>query len=101
MEVEVEYGDDRNCVKKPSVADSQQPAVSLFSTGMIGIGVLSDISRDIAFDRQHVPAFHPGRELLAVLCGLLMISLSAALLFRNTASTAARAYFRFFWCGFV
>jgi uncharacterized membrane protein len=82
-------------VMKPSVADSQQPAVSLFSIGIIGIGVLSVISRDFAFDWQPVPAFHPGRELLAVLSGLFMISFSVALFFRNAAAMAARVILPF------
>ena len=43
----------------------QQPAVSLFSIGMIGLGALSVISRDFAFSWQPVPAFHPGRDVLA------------------------------------
>ncbi len=78
-----------------SMADRQQRAVSLFSIGMIGMGALSVISRDFAFDWQPVPAFHPGREGLAVLCGLFMIAFSVALLFRRTAALAARAMLPF------
>ena len=73
----------------------QQPAISLFSLGMIGLGTLSVVSRDFAFDWQPVPLFHPGRELLAVICGLFMITASVALLFRTTAALAARIFFPF------
>jgi hypothetical protein len=43
----------------------QQPAISLFSIGMIGLGTLSAFYRDFAYDWQPVPAFHPGRDVLA------------------------------------
>src|SRR5437870_4587762 len=72
------------------MVQEQQPALSLFCVGMIGIGALSVIYRDFAFDWQPVPAF-PGRELLAVICGLFLIAASAALLFRATTTVAARA----------
>jgi hypothetical protein len=79
----------------------QQPAVSLFSIGMIGLGALSVISRDFAFSWQPVPAFHPGRDVLAVACGLFMIAVSIGLLFRATAVIAARALLPFLlaWWG--
>lgn len=67
----------------------KQIALSLFSFGMIALGILTVFSRQFAYDWQPVPAF-PGREVVAVLCGLFMILCSAALLFRSTASIAAR-----------
>jgi uncharacterized membrane protein len=70
-------------------------AVSLFSIGMIALGVLSVVSRDFAYGWQPVPAFHPGREVFAIICGLFMIAASAALLFRSTVAVAARAIFLF------
>jgi len=73
----------------------QQPAISLFSIGMIGLGALSAIYRDFAYDWQRVPAFHPGRDVLAVACGLFMVAVSVGLLFRPTATIAARAIFPF------
>jgi len=73
----------------------QQPAVTLFAIGLIGLGILSVIYRDFAFDWQPVPAFHPGRDVLAVLCGLFMIAVSVALLFRATAAMAARSLLPF------
>jgi uncharacterized membrane protein len=78
----------------------QQPAVSLFAIGMIGLGALSLIYRDFAYDWQPVPLFH-GRDVLAVACGLFMIVASVALLFRATSAIAARALFPFllaWWC---
>ena len=73
----------------------QQPAISLFSIGMIGLGTLSALYRDFAYNWQPVPAFHPGRDALAVACGLFMIAASVGLLFRATAAIAARAIFPF------
>lgn len=73
----------------------QQPAISLFSIGMIGLGALSVLYRDFAFSWQPVPAFHPGRDVLAVACGLFMVAASVGLLFRVTATIAARAIFPF------
>lgn len=73
----------------------QQPAISLFSIGMIGLGALSVIYHDFAFDWQPVPAFQPGRDVLAVGCGLFMVAASVGLLFRATTTIAARAIFPF------
>ena len=73
----------------------QQPAISLFSIGLIGIGALSVIYRDFAFDWQPVPQFHPGRDVLAVACGLFMIAVSVALLLRATSAAAARTLLPF------
>ncbi len=73
----------------------QQPAISLFSIGMVALGALSVIYRDFAFDWQPVPAFQPGRDVLAVACGLFMVAASVGLLFRATAAIAVRAIFPF------
>ncbi len=60
----------------------EQPAISLFSIGMVALGALSVIYRDFAFDWQPVPAFQPGKDVLAVACGLFMVAASVGLLFR-------------------
>ena len=73
----------------------QQPAISLFAIGIIGLGTLSVFYRDFAYGWQPVPAFHPGRDVLAVACGLFMVAASVGLLFRATAAIAARAIFPF------
>jgi uncharacterized membrane protein len=72
----------------------QRSALFLFAVGMVGLGVLTILFRDFAYSWQPVPMF-PGRELLAVVCGLFMIAASAALLFRSTSAIAARALFVF------
>ena len=84
-----------------TIIDKPGLSVFLFSTGMMGIGALSVISGDFAFDWQPIPAFHPGREVLAVICGLFVIAVSVALLFRRTAAMAARVVLPFlmaWWC---
>jgi len=73
----------------------QQPALSLFSIGMIALGTLSVIYRDFAYNWQPVPAFRPGREMLAVACGLFMVITGIALLFRPTVTTTSRAVLLF------
>jgi uncharacterized membrane protein len=62
---------------------------------MIGIGALSVISRDFAFDWQPVPGFYPGREVLAVICGLFMIAAGVGLLSPVTVAIAVRALLPF------
>jgi uncharacterized membrane protein YphA (DoxX/SURF4 family) len=76
-------------------ATEQRVAAILFSSGMIAMGTLSIIFRDFAFDWQPVPAFQPGREVLAALCGVIMVAFSVALLYRNTAAIAARVTLAF------
>lgn len=73
----------------------QQPAITLFCIGMIGLGLLSVISRDFAYSWQPVPDFHPGRDVLAVGCGLFMIALGVGLLLRATARISVRVLFPF------
>jgi uncharacterized membrane protein len=73
----------------------QQPAITLFAIGMIGLGLLSVIYRDFAYSWQPVPDFHPGRDVLAVACGLFMIALGAGMLFVSTTRIAVRILFPF------
>jgi uncharacterized membrane protein len=73
----------------------QQPAITLFSIGMIGLGLLSVIYRDFAYGWQPVPDFHPGRDVLAVACGLFMIALGAGLVLRATSRIAVRVLLPF------
>jgi hypothetical protein len=82
-------------------ATKQQIATSLFSIGMIAMGILSIISRDFAFGWQPVPAFQPGRGVLAAICGVFMVAFSVALLYRKTAAIAARVLLPFLlaWLG--
>jgi uncharacterized membrane protein len=71
----------------------QQPGLLLYVIGLIGLGVLGVVSRDFAYDWQPVPASIPGRETLAVMCGLLMIVVGLALLLRPTTGIAVRVLF--------
>lgn len=75
-------------------AGEQQLATYLFSIGLMAMGALSVLSGDFAYEWQPVPAF-PGREILAILCGLFMIACGAALFFRRTAPVAARLMLAF------
>jgi uncharacterized membrane protein len=72
----------------------QQPALSLLCIGLMGMGVLSVVSQDFAYGWQPVPPF-PGRGIAAVVCGLFMIAVSAALLYRSSSALAARALLPF------
>jgi uncharacterized membrane protein len=62
---------------------------------VIGLGTLSAFYRDFAYGWQPVPAFHPGRDVLAIACGLFMMAAGVGLLFRATTAIAARAIFPF------
>ena len=71
----------------------QQPGLFLYVIGLVGLGALAVISADFAYDWQPVPAWIPGRETLAVMCGLLMIAVGLALLFRPTTGIAVQVLF--------
>jgi uncharacterized membrane protein len=71
----------------------QKTAITFFSLGMIALGLLNVIYRDFAFSWQPVPAF-PGREVVAIVCGLFMIAIGAVLLFRPSP-IVVRALFPF------
>jgi uncharacterized membrane protein len=73
----------------------QQPALALFAIGMIGFGMLAVVYHDFAYGWQPVPEFHPGREALAVVCGLFMMALGVALLLPATVAIAARVLLPF------
>src|SRR5580698_8455035 len=66
---------------------SQQPALSLFALGMIGLGVLALVYGDFALVWQPVAAWVPGRTALAYGSGVLM------LFFGATTAWAARILF--------
>src|SRR5262249_39334880 len=82
--------------KESEMIREQQPALSLLAIGLIGMGTPSVTSRDFALGWQPVPQFHAVPETLAVVCGLFMITVSVALLFRATVAVASRAVFLFF-----
>jgi uncharacterized membrane protein len=72
---------------------SQQPALTLFAVGMIGLGILALIYGDFALVWQPVAAWVPGRTGLAYGSGLVMILGGVGLLFRATAALSVRVLF--------
>lgn len=72
---------------------SQQPALTAFAAGMIGLGVLALIYHDFAMVWQPVPAGIPGRTALAYLSGVIMLLCGLGLLFESTAAWSIRVLF--------
>jgi uncharacterized membrane protein len=72
---------------------SQQPALTFFVIGMMGLGVLALVYGDFALVWQPVAAWVPGRTALAYGSGVLMLAVGAGLLFRATAVWAVRILF--------
>jgi uncharacterized membrane protein len=72
---------------------SQQPALTLFAVGMIGLGILALAYGDFALVWQPVPPWIPGRSVLAYASGLIMLLGGAGLLLRATAAWSARILF--------
>src|SRR3984893_3362412 len=72
---------------------SQQPALTLFAVGMIGLGILALVYGDFALVWQPVAAWIPGRTGLAYASGLIMLLGGAGLLFRPTARLSIRILF--------
>jgi uncharacterized membrane protein len=72
---------------------SQQPALTLFAIGMIGLGVLALVYGDFALVWQPVPAWIPGRTVLAYASGLIMLLGGIGLFFRATVAGSARMLF--------
>ncbi len=71
----------------------QQPALTAFAMGLIGLGVLALIYGDFALVWQPVPASVPGRTALAYASGVLMLLGAIGLLFRASAAWSARVLF--------
>jgi uncharacterized membrane protein len=74
---------------------SQQPALTLFAVGMIGLGILALIYGDFALVWQPVAAWVPGRTILAYGSGFLMVLGGIGLLFTTTAAWSARILFSY------
>lgn len=72
---------------------SQQPALTAFAIGLVGLGVLALIYGDFAMVWQPVAAWVPGRTALAYASGVIMLVGGVGLLFRATAAWAARILF--------
>ena len=72
---------------------SQQPALTLFAVGMIGLGILALIYGDFALVWQPVAPWVPGRTMLAYASGLIMLLGGVGLLLRATAAWSIRILF--------
>ncbi len=69
---------------------SQQPALTLFAVGMVGLGLLALRYGDFALVWQPVAAWVPGRTALAYASGLVMLLCGVGLLFIETRAWSIR-----------
>jgi uncharacterized membrane protein len=72
---------------------SQQPALTLFAVGMIGLGILALVYGDFALVWQPVAPWIPGRTILAYASGVVMLLGGIGLLVRATAAWSVRLLF--------
>ena len=72
---------------------SQQPALTLFAVGMIGLGILALVYGDFALVWQPVAKWIPGRTFLAYASGLIMLLGGIGLLFEATVAWSVRILF--------
>src|SRR3984893_19458839 len=75
------------------MARSQQPALTLFAVGMIGLGILALVHGDFALVWQPVAPWIPGRTILAYGSGLIMLLGGVGLLLRPTVTWSVRILF--------
>jgi uncharacterized membrane protein YphA (DoxX/SURF4 family) len=69
---------------------SQQPALSLFAIGLIGMGALGLVYGDFAMVWQPVAQWFPGRTALAYASGVLMVTCGLGMFFEATTAWALR-----------
>ncbi len=72
---------------------NQQPGLTLFAVGMVGLGILALVYGDFALVWQPVAAWVPGRTGLAYASGVLMLVCGAGLLFSATVKWSVRILF--------
>ncbi len=72
----------------------QQPALTLFAIGLIGLGVLALVFRDFAMVWQPVAPWFPGRTALAYIAGVLEVCVGGGLLFPRRARGRSAFFFR-------
>jgi uncharacterized membrane protein len=72
---------------------SQQPALTLFAVGMIGLGILALVYGDFALVWQPVATWIPCRTVLAYGSGLIMLLGGVGLILKPTAAYSARILF--------
>lgn len=78
---------------EPVQLHAQEPALTAFAVGMIGLGILTLIYGDFALVWQPVALWVPGRTALAYLSGVIMLLGGAGLLFRATVAWSVRLLF--------
>jgi uncharacterized membrane protein len=83
---------EKDIAASRAVGRTQQPGQTLLAIGLVGLGVLALRYGDFAMVWQPVPQF-PGRIVVAYASGVLMLLLGAGLMFRATASLAAKVFF--------
>ena len=71
----------------------QQPALTLFAIGLMGMGVLALVYGDFALGWQPVAPWFPARTALAYGSGALMVLCGVGLLFHRTTVWAVRILF--------
>lgn len=72
---------------------SQQPALTLFAVGMMGLGILALTYGDFALVWQPVAPWVPGRTALAYASGCIMLLGGIGLLFTTSATWSVRVLF--------
>jgi len=72
---------------------SQQPALTLFAVGMIGLGILALVYGDFALVWQPVAPWIPARTILAYGSGLIMLLGGVGLLLEATVTWSVRILF--------
>lgn len=72
---------------------SQQPALTLFAVGLIGLGILTLMYHDFALVWQPVAPWIPGRTALAYASGLILLLGGVGLLFNATVAWSVRILF--------
>jgi uncharacterized membrane protein len=72
---------------------SQQPALTLFAVGLIGLGILTLMYHDFALVWQPVAPWVPGRTALAYASGLILLLGGVGLLFNATVAWSVRILF--------
>lgn len=71
----------------------QQPGLTLFAVGMVGLGVIALVYGDFAMVWQPVAPWIPGRTALAYASGVLMLLGGVGLLFTATVAWSVRILF--------
>src|SRR6266704_2147429 len=72
---------------------AQQPALTAFAVGMIGLGILALVYGDFAMVWQPVAACVPGRTVLAYASDVIMLAGGVGLLMEATAAWSVRILF--------